>query len=132
MAYVRDNLIRAIEDLMSSNPSLSESEIGARLGVHRHTVHRALELRGTSVTLLRKRLVLRRLLAHCHGSGPTAAESLKAVWAGAGFSSASAFSRFVRRTVGYTPTDLCDAFHSGQLGKELAKLGLDVWRGQER
>jgi AraC-like DNA-binding protein len=132
MAYVQDDLIRAIEHLMSGHPLLSESEIGSHLGIHRHTVHRALEIKGKSVALLRKRLVLGQLLAHCHACGPASAESLKAVWTRAGFSSASAFSRFIRHAVGCTPVDFCDAFHSGQLDNKLAILSLDFSRFRER
>ena len=122
MAYPHNELVRAIERLLSASPLLTESEISARLSIHRHTIHRALTLHGTSLVRIRRRLVLDRLLAHC--SAPP--EPIKAVWTTMGFSSASAFSRFVRRATGYAPMELCDAVRSGQLESRIAKMGLDV------
>jgi AraC-like DNA-binding protein len=103
MAYAQEKLVRLILDLVREVPGITAAEASERLGVHRHTLQRALKSKGCSFAVIRQASVLERL-----GRRFVDAEcaSLKQVWTELGFSSGSAFARYIRRATGKSPSEL--------------------------
>lgn len=126
MSYAYDQLAEAAVRLLQQRPALRLEEIADRLRVHRHTLHQALAACGGDFASLKRSAVLRRLAQSFE-----TAEPFKDVWARSGFSSASAFARYIRHATGRTPSRLRAEYVSGQLGPELARMGLDLRGGAE-
>jgi DNA-binding transcriptional regulator YhcF (GntR family) len=56
MAYRHDAIVKKAEALLLTSPALSEAQLAMKLGVHRHTLGRALaQVRGISFRRLRDR-----------------------------------------------------------------------------
>lgn len=105
MAYRLDGISGTVVGALRKNPRLTMADIASELGIHRHTLQRAMGMEGLSLAALRKTLVIERLIRHCECGPP---ESLKEVWVEMGFASASSFARYIRRVTGFSPSDLCD------------------------
>ncbi|HUX68256.1 MAG TPA: helix-turn-helix domain-containing protein [Terriglobales bacterium] len=122
MAYQRQELAELVGILAREHPRLTELEISRRLGVHRHTLRRALEGSGLSLALIKQEVVLARL-GRAFAAEP--AGSLKEAWTELGFASAAAFARYVRRATGKSPTQLRGG-RLGQLEHKRDKMRLDA------
>ncbi len=103
MAYRQEKLVQLVLDLVRQVPGMTAAEASERLRVHRHTLQRALKSNGCSFALIRRASVLERLGRHFAAAECT---SLKQVWTELGFSSASAFARYIRRATGKSPSEL--------------------------
>ena len=115
MSYRTDTLVELAVGLLRHQPQLTATEISRRLRVHRHTLHRALKLRGYSFASIRQGLVLESLHAHLTDGQTT---SLKEIWAELGFASASSFARYIRRATGKSPTEHRSWLHLGPNGSQ--------------
>lgn len=103
MAYQRKKLVDLATELVRQQPSLTEAEACDKLGVHRHTLQRALKTNGQSFALLKQASVLAALERQFVSAQ---AKSLKQLWSELGFSSASAFARYIRKATGKSPSEL--------------------------
>jgi AraC-like DNA-binding protein len=103
MAYEQEKLLQLVLDLVREVPAMTAAEASERLHVHRHTLQRALKSKGCSFAVIRQVSVLERLERYFASAECT---SLKQVWTELGFSSASAFARYIRRATGKSPSEL--------------------------
>lgn len=124
MAFQRDHLVTLATDLLRDLPALTAAVLASRLGVERHTLQRALKAAGLSFARLKQATVLDRLQRHCLAN--TAPEALKQVWAAMGFTSASSFARYVRRSTGMSPTRVCAELRLHHFAHKSSRLRLDA------
>lgn len=122
MSYQRQKLVGLAVDLLRQNPQLTVAEASELLGVHRHTLQRALRASGWSFAGMKQTLVLERLERHFSGAE---AKSLKQVRTELGFPSASSFARYIRRATGKTPGGLRADPLLGQRKHKRSELLLD-------
>lgn len=128
MAYPPGKIAALAASFVAESPLASTRDICNVLGVHRHTLQRALKSEGTCLSALRATAVLLRVEAFGARAEPAA---LKALWTDLGFRSASNFARFVRRTTGRPPRELLGTALLVPPGCKRARLILDRW-GRER
>lgn len=126
MGYQRERLLQLVAELLQQQPSLTEAEVSEKLNVHRHTPERALKAGGCSFASLKKIFVLERLERHFASPQPT---SLKQVWTELGFSSASAFARYIRQATGKSPSELRGNRILGHYARKRAEMSLDPKKG---
>lgn len=104
MSYNTELLVRRAANIMVMDPYVKLSDLSQALGVERHTLGRAvLAVSGTTFRKLRRRLILERAMRYFHDEPNL---SLKEVAARLGFSSARAFTRYVKCATGLTPSAL--------------------------
>ena len=103
MVYQRERLAALAVDLVRRQPRMTLAEASEKLGVHRHTLQRALKASGRSFTHIKRVVVLERLGRGLDGARAVA---LKQIWVELGFGSASSFARYVRRATGKPPSAL--------------------------
>ncbi|MGH9477196.1 MAG: helix-turn-helix domain-containing protein [Terriglobales bacterium] len=127
MAYVLDEIACQAAELVRRQPCLTQVEISRRLDVHRHTLERAISAAGLELPRLRRDAVIEALCRH-FSTGP-AGQPLKEVWCGLGFTSSSAFARYVRRITGKRPTAFENCLGRGHPGRKKDELALDVLGG---
>lgn len=128
MAYQREELADLARAALNREPRLGATALAARLGVHRHTLQRALAAGGASHAEMQRRLIRERLdawLAH-PGTLP-----VKAVWSELGFPSASSFARYVRRLTGRSPSELRERRELGRSERKRDKMALDLRGGND-
>jgi AraC-like DNA-binding protein len=101
--YESAKLVQLVLELLRHAPRLTEVEASAMLHVHRHTLQRALKEKHCSFALARRAVVLECLECHFARTDST---SLKQVWAELGFTSSSAFARYIRHATGKSPGEL--------------------------
>ena len=111
MSYQPEKLIELAVNLLRDRPRLTAAEVSEKLRVHRHTLRRALKTNGQSLAMIKRALVLEHL--DRHDDQPS---SLKDVWTGLGFASASAFARYIRHATGKSPTERRAGPHLGPFG----------------
>jgi transcriptional regulator GlxA family with amidase domain len=104
VAYDLSGLFKLALGHVQSNPSVSLEELSALLRVERHTIEKAVKS-GTGKTFrqLRSSVMLKKARALLDGS-PN--QSIKEVAFKLGYRSQRSFSRFVKSTLGCTPTKL--------------------------
>jgi AraC-like DNA-binding protein len=104
MSYDHSKIVVRLQKLLADNIHISLLEASQQLGVERHTVEKALkQITGRSFREYRQRILLDqalRLLVQ------EASLSTKEIAAQLGYGSGTAFSRFVRRQTGRSPTEL--------------------------
>lgn len=103
MGYQQEKLVELAAELVRQQPSLTEAEVSETLHVHRHTLRRALKANGRSFALIKQAFVLECLERHFASAQAT---SFKQIWTELGFSSASAFARYIRHATGKPPSEL--------------------------
>ena|SRR6266404_2973547 len=118
MSYGTKKLVELAVDLVRQYPRLTAAEASDRLQVHRHTLQRALKANGLSFGLIKQALVL--VLEHLDGRFAFRATSLKQVWTELGFTSASAFARYIRHATGKSPSELTRRLNLGPFGTQKA------------
>jgi transcriptional regulator GlxA family with amidase domain len=103
MTYNQSKLLKELDLLIASTPSIRLSEVARRLGVDRHTLENA--MRSTRHTSFReyKRGELVKM-ARVMLDRPDI--SVKEVGIRLGYASAASFSRFVQQTTGKSPSQL--------------------------
>ena len=104
MSYDKSMLAREILQRLKSTPDLTLKELSRQLGIDRHTIEKAC-VDATCKSFREHKSSLKyaevcRLLSEAHTT------SIKQVAFSAGFSSPSAFTRFVRSAAGVTPIEL--------------------------
>jgi AraC-like DNA-binding protein len=117
MSYRTKKLVELAVDLVRQHPRLTAAEASDRLQVHRHTLQRALKANGLSFGLIKQALVLE----HLDGRLALRATSLKQVWTELGFTSASAFARYIRHATGKSPSELTRRLNLGPFGTQKAQ-----------
>ncbi|HKW88962.1 MAG TPA: helix-turn-helix domain-containing protein [Candidatus Acidoferrales bacterium] len=128
MSYQRNRLAKLAAVLMRRQPSLTQAEVSQSLGVHRHTLQRALKANGFSFASLKQVFVLERLERR-FASARSA--SLKELWTELCFPSAAAFARYIRRATGKSPSELRAACALGHAGCKRARMILDPRKARE-
>lgn len=122
MSYHAHRIADLTVGLVQRQPWLSVAEVSERLGIHRHTLQRALKACGRSFASIKLEIVVSRLERHFASGGP---ESFKQIWSELGFVSAGSFARYVRHATGRSPTELRADWVSGHLVRKRAELSLD-------
>lgn len=126
MSYQLEKLVVLAVELLRQKPHQTADEVSAKLGVHRHTLQRALKARDRTFASIKQSIVLERF--YCHLAHQRAAP-LKELWTGLGFASASAFARYVRRATSKSPTEHRNGSILGHCERKNSKMHLDEQAG---
>jgi len=95
MTYNRRMLLKEVDDLVSSAPSIRLAEIARTLGVDRHTIENAM-----------REYRRKELLEMTRAMLDLPDVSVKEIGIRLGYSSAASFSRFVQQATGKSPSQL--------------------------
>lgn len=128
MGYQSQIVVHLAVTLVRQQPWLSAEAVSERLGVHRHTLQRALKAHGQNFASIKKAIVLKHLERRLADSKSI---SLKQIWTELGFASASSFARYVRRTTGKSPTEFIGECALGQSVLTWSEMSLDRHKAGE-
>jgi AraC-like DNA-binding protein len=121
VSYQREKLVELTVELLRHQPRLTVAETADMLQVHRHTLQRALKFSGCSFALIRHEFILERFERHSAGGS----SSLKQLWTELGFSSSSAFARYIRHATGKSPSELRANNNLGHSARKRSTTTLD-------
>lgn len=104
MSYDHIKIVVWLEKLLVDNIQLQLVEASQQLGVERHTLEKALkETTGSSFRRYRQRMLLEQAIRLLVEEGGL---STKEIAVQLGYGSGTAFSRFIRKQTGHSPTEL--------------------------
>lgn len=130
MAYDRATLVRSLYERLRASPWLTQSQLSGALGIHRHTLRRALAEQGWQSFAESKRAAVLDAVEEQLRDQPSV--TLKEVWARLGCPNASTFARFVRATTGSSPMELRRNYSLGHVGQKWDKMAIDMRGGVDR
>jgi AraC-like DNA-binding protein len=126
MSYQAHKVAELAFELVRQEPRLTATEVAKLLGVHRHTLQRALQANCRTFELVKQAVVLERLA--CHLSDEKTAP-LKQLWTELGLTSASTFARYIRRLTGKSPSEHRANGTLGPSARKMSIVSLDVQKG---
>ena len=104
MSYDLQTLAMLVDARLRHSPLVSMTSLAADMGVHRHTIGRAIKLRfGMTFATLREQYLAKAIEESLSGSP---LKSIKVVAEQIGFGSATALARASRRVIGQAPTGI--------------------------
>jgi AraC family transcriptional regulator len=116
MSYDHGKIVVRLQKLLLDNIQLRLVEASRQLGVERHTIEKALkEITGSSFRGYQQRMLLEQAIRLLVEEGSL---STKEIAVRLGYGSGTAFSRFIRRQTGQSPTKLRQ--HGGVFSHRLA------------
>lgn len=104
MTYDKATLTQEVLNLLRSRPNVTLTEVSVQLKVNRHTIERA--CLDTTRKSFREHKSSAKFEEVCRLLSQTRTTSIKEVAFSTGFNSSAAFTRFVRKMAGLTPTEL--------------------------